>query len=99
MHWGLYSVPSVSSEWFWEQWKGPKPDQNVVNFMKQNFRPGFTYADFGPMFTAEFFNASKFAAIVKDSGAKWVKIAYLNESKNMHNLPSFALILLTFGTT
>ena len=24
MHWGLYSVPSFGSEWFWEEWKGKK---------------------------------------------------------------------------
>ena len=22
MHWGLYSVPSYGTEWFWERWKG-----------------------------------------------------------------------------
>ena len=24
MHWGLYSVPSFGTEWFWEEWKGKK---------------------------------------------------------------------------
>ena len=22
MHWGVYSVPSFGSEWFWKYWKG-----------------------------------------------------------------------------
>lgn len=22
LHWGVFSVPSVHSEWFWEDWKG-----------------------------------------------------------------------------
>lgn len=22
IHWGVYSVPSISSEWFWIDWKG-----------------------------------------------------------------------------
>lgn len=22
LHWGVYSVPSISSEWFWSSWEG-----------------------------------------------------------------------------
>uniref|UniRef100_A0A914WTA2 alpha-L-fucosidase n=1 Tax=Plectus sambesii TaxID=2011161 RepID=A0A914WTA2_9BILA len=70
-HWGVYAVPSFSSEWFWYQWQGPQPSASVVAFMKQNFPPRFTYADFAPMFTADLFDPDRFANIVKSSGAKY----------------------------
>ncbi|XP_063961367.1 alpha-L-fucosidase-like [Lytechinus pictus] len=72
MHWGVYSVPSFFSEWFWDRWQGSPPFPEVVNFMKQNFRPGFTYPDFGSMFTAEFFNPNTWADILEASGANYV---------------------------
>lgn len=71
MHWGLYSVPSFASEWFWEQWKIAH-NKAAEEFMAKNYRPGFTYADFGPQFKAEFFNATQFAQIIKSSGAKYI---------------------------
>ena len=42
--------------------------------MKKNYPPNFEYQDFAPQFTAEFFNASEWADLVKASGAKWVGI-------------------------
>lgn len=70
VHWGVFSVPSISSEWFWERWQGEKPDPTVVQFMKDNYRPDFTYADFGKEFTTEFFDADQWAKIFAASGAK-----------------------------
>lgn len=69
MHWGLYSVPSYVSEWFWWYWKGEK-EFNLEYFMLKNYRPDYTYPDFGSQFTAEFFNATVFAEIIKKSGAQ-----------------------------
>ena len=45
-------------------------DQWIVDFMKKNYPPNFEYQDFAPQFTAEFFNASEWADLVKASGAK-----------------------------
>jgi alpha-L-fucosidase len=71
MHYGVFSVPSVFSEWMWYAWKiAAYPD--AVAFMKQNYRPDFTYADFAKDFTSEFFNASVIEDIVRSSGAKFV---------------------------
>ena len=67
--WGVFSVPSIGSEWFWWTWKTAK-NPELVDFMQKNYRPGFTYADFAPQFTAEFFNADEWADILKSSGAK-----------------------------
>ncbi len=69
MHWGVFSVPSFGSEWFWWNWKG-SPNPVYVEFMKLNYRPDFTYADFAPMFTTEFYDARTFAEIVQASGAR-----------------------------
>lgn len=71
LHWGLFSVPSFGSEWFWWSWQGAK-SRNYIDFMTKNFRPNFTYADFAPLFTAEFYHPDKWADIFKASGAKYV---------------------------
>jgi len=42
LHWGLFSVPSYSSAWFWYNWRTYKYDF-LVNFMSKNYKPGFTY--------------------------------------------------------
>ncbi|CAH3121422.1 unnamed protein product [Porites lobata] len=70
MHWGVYSVPSFYSEWFWWCWKGAHT-QECVDFMKKNYRPDFSYADFGPMFKAEFFNPDQWADLLARSGARY----------------------------
>ncbi|XP_078609564.1 alpha-L-fucosidase isoform X1 [Branchiostoma floridae x Branchiostoma japonicum] len=71
MHWGVFSVPSYGSEWFWWDWKGAH-DQNFIDFMKRNYPPGFRYADFAPMFTAEWYNPLQWAEVLQASGAKYV---------------------------
>ena len=68
MHFGPYAVPGFKGAWFWEALQRGIPD--VVEFMSKNFPPKFTYQDFGSELKMEFFNASKFAQLVKDSGAK-----------------------------
>ncbi|XP_014260742.1 alpha-L-fucosidase [Cimex lectularius] len=77
IHWGVYSVPSYQSEWFWMDWKGnPSPNKEaqkkIEKFIENNFRPGFTYQEFAEQFTAEFFNATQWADLIEKSGAKYV---------------------------
>lgn len=64
-------MPALRSEWMWWYWKGSQPDENVVKFMEKNYKPGTTYADFAKDFTAEYFDANRFAEIVKNSGARY----------------------------
>ena len=72
IHWGVFSVPSFGrGAWFWMAWRGEK-NPEYVHFMEKNYRPGFTYADFAPQFTAEFYNPAQWAALFKKSGAKYV---------------------------
>ena len=69
IHWGVFSVPSFHSEWFWNYWKLQKiPD--VVSYMDKNYSPDFTYADFASQFTVEFFNPREWADILQASGAR-----------------------------
>src|SRR5688572_23477528 len=39
-------------------------------FMKRNYPPNFKYQDFGPQFTAEFYNATQWVEIFKKAGAR-----------------------------
>ncbi|XP_076453793.1 alpha-L-fucosidase-like [Babylonia areolata] len=72
IHWGVFSVPSFGSEWFWYYWKGPKPVPSYVQFMAENYRPDWTYPDFAKDFTAEFFDAEQWAELFNASGARYV---------------------------
>jgi len=69
LHWGVFSVPSFKSAWFWWSWKGVH-DHETVEFMEKNYPPDFTYADFAPHFKAEFFNPDQWVDIFKAAGAK-----------------------------
>lgn len=74
MHWGVFSVPSFRSEWFWWHWKGSK-DKSYVDFMKKNYPPNFSYADFATDFRAEFFDPNLWADLIAKSGARFVLLA------------------------
>ncbi|XP_076298287.1 alpha-L-fucosidase isoform X2 [Lasioglossum baleicum] len=72
IHWGVFSVPSFGSEWFWNNWKEEKSDTKYSDFMKQRYPPNFTYQDFAREFTAEFFNATEWSELFQASGAKYI---------------------------
>ena len=79
IHWGVFSVPSFGSEWFWWHWQG-KNMTEYVKFMKDNYKPGYTYADFGPHFTAEFFDANQWTELLKSSGARYACRPYVESN-------------------
>jgi len=66
--WGVYSVPNFGSECFWHNWATGEP--NTIKFMKDNYPPGFTYADFAAQFHAELYDPNAWADIIEASGAK-----------------------------
>ncbi|CAF1176629.1 unnamed protein product [Adineta ricciae] len=72
IHWGVFSVPSIGSEWMWWQWKGNSPSANIVAFMNKTYPADWTYADFAEQFRAEFYNPDEWADILAASGAKYV---------------------------
>ncbi|XP_041068035.1 tissue alpha-L-fucosidase-like isoform X2 [Carcharodon carcharias] len=71
IHWGVFSVPSFGSEWFWWNWKALQ-QLEYVDFMKKNYPAGFTYPQFATEFTAEFFDPDQWAEVIRRSGARYV---------------------------
>ncbi|XP_067940839.1 alpha-L-fucosidase-like [Watersipora subatra] len=72
IHWGVFSVPSFGSEWFWESWQVSEANSSYRQFMKKNYKPGFQYADFASEFTAELYDPDHWADLFNKSGAKYV---------------------------
>lgn len=70
IHWGVFSVPAMG-EWFWYNWKGHEYP-GVVQYMKDHYKPNFTYQEFAKDFTAESFKPDEWAKLFKLSGAKYV---------------------------
>ena len=52
-------------------WKGSK-EKDVVDFMAANYPKTFEYAEFAPMFKAEFYDPDHWTEIFKASGAKYI---------------------------
>ena len=71
IHFGVFSVPSFVDEWFWNWWL-VKKDPRIVDYMKRFYKPNFTYPEFAPQFTAEFFDPQQWAKLFAQSGAKYV---------------------------
>ena len=71
IHWGVFSVPSFGSEWFWQQWRGEK-EAPFIAFVNQTEAPGFTYQQYASRFTGEFFNATQWLELFAEAGARYV---------------------------
>ncbi|NNK76865.1 MAG: alpha-L-fucosidase [Maribacter sp.] len=70
-HWGLYSVPAFSSEWY-PRWMHFKDHEVYKHHIEKYGDPSeFGYHDFAPMFKAEKFNADEWAQLFKDAGAQF----------------------------
>jgi alpha-L-fucosidase len=87
IHWGVYSVPAFApkgeyAEWYWERIGKPgNPDpasrdarlrKEARDFHARVYGKDFPYYDFAPQFRAELFDADRWAAMFKRSGAKYV---------------------------
>src|SRR6187402_1763158 len=87
IHWGVYSVPAFApkgeyAEWYWERLRSPgNPDASTNDakirretraFHERVYGKNFDYQDFALRFTAEMFDADKWADIFARSGAKYV---------------------------
>lgn len=72
IHWGLYSVPANSNEWYSRNMyiKGmPAYEHHIKTYGPQK---DFGYKDFIPMFKAENFEPDIWAELLKESGAQYV---------------------------
>jgi len=72
IHWGVYSVPAFHNEWYprdMYQQGNPVFEHHVATYGPQL---KFGYKDFIPRFTAEHFDARRWAELFRKSGAKYV---------------------------
>lgn len=72
IHWGVYSVPAYSNEWYSRNMyiEGMEAyDHHIKTYGKHK---DFGYQDFIPMFRAEKFCPEKWASLLKESGAQYV---------------------------
>lgn len=72
IHWGLYSVPAFSNEWYSRNMyiQGTKEYEHHLTVYGNH--KDFGYKDFIPLFTAQQFNPDEWAALFQASGAKYV---------------------------
>ena len=68
MHWGLYSVPAAGSEWYPKHMYNGMLDYHTKTWGKPS---EFGYKDFIPLFKAEHFDPSAWAALFEEAGARY----------------------------
>jgi alpha-L-fucosidase len=72
IHWGVYSVPAFSSEWY-PRLMYLKDSKEYRHHVEKYGNPDkFGYKDFIPMFKAEKFNADQWVDLFIKSGAKYI---------------------------
>lgn len=82
IHWGLYSVPAYAPvnevEGIYEKYAEHYYNRLLTgnklfgDFHRKHYGENFAYADFAPMFKAEYFNPAEWAELFKEAGAKYV---------------------------
>jgi alpha-L-fucosidase len=79
IHWGLYSVPAYAQTGQYAEWYANRlsptrhGNKSYTSLFQENkYGKDFTYADYAPLFKAEFFNPAEWARLFKRSGAKYV---------------------------
>lgn len=75
IHWGLYSVPGFTRRGDYAEWyrmQMDNPEFPVRDFHDRVYGKNFRYEDFVSGFTAELFDAEKWADIIQRSGAKYI---------------------------
>jgi alpha-L-fucosidase len=77
IHWGVYSVPAAENEWYPRNMY--KPSEGAYKDFQQRFaskdpaeKDEKGYKDLIPLFRAEKFDATAWAALFKESGAQYV---------------------------
>jgi alpha-L-fucosidase len=72
IHWGVYSVPAFGSEWYPHNMYIPSRPE--YQHQRDTYGPQdkFGYKNFVPMFRAEHFDATAWAHLFKEAGARYV---------------------------
>jgi alpha-L-fucosidase len=71
LHWGLYAIPARGSEWYARHMYATK---GIIDSHREKFGPPdkFGYKEFIPLFKAEKYDPTAWAALFKQAGAKYV---------------------------
>ena len=72
IHWGIYSVPAFSSEWYSRNMYRQGTLEYEHHIKTYGEHKNFGYKDFIPMFKAEKFNPDEWAELFKETGANYV---------------------------
>ena len=72
IHWGIYSVPAFGSEWYPRNMYQQGTREFAHHVATYGPQTEFGYKDFIPQFTAAKFDPTAWAALFKESGAKFV---------------------------
>ena len=72
IHWGVFSVPAFGNEWYSRTMYVQGTPEYEHHRMTYGEHKEFGYKDFIPMFTAENFDAGKWADLFFESGAEYV---------------------------
>ena len=72
IHWGVYSVPAFSNEWYPRSMYEPGSDAYTHHIATYGTQDEFGYKDFVPMFKAEHYDPAAWAELFKKAGAKYV---------------------------
>lgn len=71
IHWGVFSVPSYGTEWFWHNYACTDP--KVKAFADANFpNIGLDYPKYAPLFRGELFDPDAWIKTFVDAGAQYV---------------------------
>ncbi len=71
-HWGVYTVPAFSSEWYPRYMFFPEHEAFKHHLETYGHPSEFAYHDFVPMFKAEHFDATEWVELFKEAGARFV---------------------------
>ena len=72
IHWGLYSVPEYSNEWYSRNMYIQGTPAYMHHINTYGPQRDFGYKDFIPMFTGSRFNPKEWAKIFREAGARYV---------------------------
>ena len=72
IHWGIYSVPGFGNEWYSRNMYDKEHREFEHHVKTYGDQKTFGYKDFIPLLTGERFSAGDWAALFKESGAKYV---------------------------
>jgi alpha-L-fucosidase len=72
IHWGIYSVPAFGSEWYPRDMYRRDSEEYKHHLATYGPLNKFGYKDFIPMFKAEHFDATAWAHLFAEAGAKYV---------------------------